>query len=375
MASGQPPSQARPTKRRKVVPGPETLETIASFPEILANVNSDDPLVRSHGIQTLSTLAPLMQELATAKKSTGTHYAASKFRSFPEACTILQVTYDLEENLWNRHDIDDVPSATLSTDIDSVIQNLKHSDYHKIDNSDASVRVVVELLILDRLNHLCDRGALERLQLYPEVDVNLLLGDTYVTGRADWLLCHDDPEYGIDSTLIAIEAKRSHEFSSSDSQIAMYLAAIQASRAKSKVHAIAFGIATDSNQFRFWFMNSERRLFSSMVFDWRIHKAKIIAWVDKMLAEAIEASPLTTPTLRRNVSLRNWEKDFRRRQLLSSASDDSPLTEGLPFDINVPESSQLVGPAWYRGQKVMVVEYESSGDDEDAGDGEDAGEN
>ena len=161
----------------------------------------------------------------------------------------------------------------------------------------------------------------------------------------------------------------------------MYLAAVQASRAKSKIHAIAFGIATDSNQFRFWFMDSERRLFSSMVFDWRLHKAKIIAWVDKMLAEAIEASPLTTPTLRRNVSLRNWEKDFRRRQLLSSGSDDSPLTEGPPFDINVPESSQLVGPAWYRGQKVMVVEYESSGDDEEAGDdeevrdGEEAGEN
>lgn len=120
-------------------------------------------------------------------------------------------------------------------------------------------------------------GALERLQLYPEVDVYLLLGDMYVTGRADWLLCHDDPQYGIDSTLLAIEAKRSHEFSSADSQIAMYLAAVQASRVKSKIHAIAFGIATDSNQFRFWFMDSERRLFSSTVFEWRLHKAKIIA--------------------------------------------------------------------------------------------------
>ncbi|KAJ5955463.1 hypothetical protein N7501_009742 [Penicillium viridicatum] len=46
-----------------------------------------------------------------------------------------------------------------------------------------------------------------------------------------------------------------------------------------------------------------------MVFEWRLHNAKIIA-VDKML-DAIEASPLTTPTLRQNVSLRNWERDFR----------------------------------------------------------------
>jgi hypothetical protein len=96
-------------------------------------------------------------------------------------------------------------------------------------------------------------------------------------------------------------------------------------------------------------VNSGRRLFSSAVFEWRLHKAMIIAWVDKMLSKAIEASPLTTPILRRDVSLRNWEKDFRRRQILSSESNDSPLTEGCPFDINVPDSSQLVRPAWYQG--------------------------
>ncbi|KAJ5814307.1 uncharacterized protein N7503_001057 [Penicillium pulvis] len=81
-----------------------------------------------------------------------------------------------------------------------------------------------------------------------------------------------------------------------------------------------------------------------------------------MLTEAIEASPLTAPTLRRNVSLRNWEKDFRRRQLLSSESDDTPSIEGLPFDITYRAFR-------YAGRKVMVVEYdteeESSGKDEE----------
>jgi hypothetical protein len=236
-----------------------------------------------------------------------------------------------------------LPSATLSPDVDSVIHRLQISEYHTIDNSEASVCVVVELLILDRLHHFSDKGLLEHLQLYPEVDVNLLRGNTYVTGRADWLLCHDDPQYGIDSTLIAIEAKRSCEFSCADRQMATYLAAVQDCRAKiQKIHAIAFGITTDSTRYQFWFIDSKRRLFSSVIFDWRLDKAKVIAWIDKMLAKAIEASPLTTLTLRRNVSLRNWEKDFRRRQLLSSESDDSPVTEGLPFDISVPDSCQLV---------------------------------
>jgi hypothetical protein len=43
------------------------------------------------------TLAPLMQQLAKAKKSTVTHYANSEFRSLQEACTVLLVTHDLEE--------------------------------------------------------------------------------------------------------------------------------------------------------------------------------------------------------------------------------------------------------------------------------------
>ena len=62
-----------------------------------------------------------MQQLAKAKKSTVTHYANSEFRSLQEACTILLVTHDLEENLWNRHGIENAPLATLSTKVDNVI--------------------------------------------------------------------------------------------------------------------------------------------------------------------------------------------------------------------------------------------------------------
>lgn len=83
---------------------------------------------------------------------------------------------------WERPDIEDCPSATLSPGIDSVIHRLQISQYHTIDNSEASVRIVI--------------------------------------GHADWLLCHDDPQYGIDSTLIAIEAKRSCELSCADHQMA-----------------------------------------------------------------------------------------------------------------------------------------------------------
>jgi hypothetical protein len=51
-----------------------------------------------------------MQQLAKAKESTGAYHAASEFRSL-QVCTMLQVAHDPEESIWNRLDIDDVPSA------------------------------------------------------------------------------------------------------------------------------------------------------------------------------------------------------------------------------------------------------------------------
>ncbi|KAJ5814308.1 uncharacterized protein N7503_001058 [Penicillium pulvis] len=43
-----------------------------------------------------------------------------------------------------------------------------------------------------------------------------------------------------------------------------------------KIHTISFGITTDSTRYQFWFLDSERRLVSSIIFDWRLDKAKII---------------------------------------------------------------------------------------------------
>lgn len=85
----------------------------------------------------------------------GGHYAARDFNPLGMACNILEITHS-PVDLWNRLEIDDSPSDSLSPDVDSVIHRLRISEYHTIDNSEASVRVVVELLILGRLHHFSD---------------------------------------------------------------------------------------------------------------------------------------------------------------------------------------------------------------------------
>ncbi|KAJ5358610.1 uncharacterized protein N7496_011023 [Penicillium cataractarum] len=361
--SDQAPSQAN--KRRKIlvpVIDPGMFEPLTHFSDSLADINNEDPVVRARAFEQLRVLSPLMQQLAFSKNSAAVYYTAKGFKTIYEACKILELQH--MEQPWTRPSLDNLSSATLSPHFNNVITQLRDPEYHSIQTSESSVRVIVELLILDRLHHLADAGLIERLRLYPEVDLDILRGNNYITGRADWLLCYDDPRDSVESTLIAIEAKRSCDFSSAARQLAVYLAAIQKRRAEKNIHGIAFGITTDSSLFQFWFLDSDLQLFSSVPFDWRLDKATIIAWIDKMLAEAIEASPLTTPTLHRNVSLRNWEKNFRRSHNLGgSESDSSPVTEGLPLEICALGSHRIIEPAWYLGRRVLVVECDDDGED------------
>ncbi|CEO59951.1 hypothetical protein PMG11_04599 [Penicillium brasilianum] len=242
-------SQSRKRRQLQPVVDPSKVEPLTHFSDLLAHARSDDPDLRADAIKQLAVLSPLMQQLGYSRNDYAVHHTAKGFKTLNEACEVFGIKYQRQQ-AWNRPDISQIPQTTLSPAIDTVIERLQSSEDHKIDNSEASVRVIVELLILDRLEHLSDDGSLHRLQLYPEVDVKLLFGNNLVTGRADWLLCHEDPQDSIESTLIAIEAKRACEFSSADRQLAVYLAAIQKRRAEANLlPAIAFGIATDSTSF------------------------------------------------------------------------------------------------------------------------------
>lgn len=113
---GQAPSQAfQSNKRRKLVPtiDPDMIEPLNRFSDMLADMNSDDPVIRSRAAEQLTVLSPLMQQLAFAKNVAGVHYAARDFKTLGVACTILEITHN-PMDLWNRPDIDNSPSATLS---------------------------------------------------------------------------------------------------------------------------------------------------------------------------------------------------------------------------------------------------------------------
>lgn len=87
--SGQAPSQAfQSNKRRRLVPtiDPDMIEPLNRFSDMLADMNSDDPVIRSRAAAQLTVLSPLMQQLAFAKNAAGVHYAARDFKTLGVAC-------------------------------------------------------------------------------------------------------------------------------------------------------------------------------------------------------------------------------------------------------------------------------------------------
>lgn len=221
------------------------------------------------------------------------HYDARDFSSIVHACRILGITYK-SEAVWDWPDLNDSPLSTLSPEVDRGIHILRTSPLYL-----ASAHSAIGLLMLDRLRHISDKGppGLDHLELGPGRDFNLLHTNKSINGRPGLLLFNKN-ENGIDSALIAIEARCGRDSGYSEQQMATNLAAIQDRRArKSKTPPPALGITTDGTCYRFWLLDSGRQLISSQVFDWRTAKATIIAWIDKILAETIEAFPPPTPTI------------------------------------------------------------------------------
>lgn len=150
----------------------------------------------------------------------------------------------------------------------------------------------------------------------------------------------------------------------------VYLAAIQAAQAGSHgPPPVVYGILTDSYNFKFMYLGSNQELFISDILAWNVWKSQIAAWIDKILTDAIAASPLATPILRRNISLRNQERDLRRSNLLSgeshnpSGSFPDPLTYYRHLNLVPVRTSETAGIRWYRGDGCVVFEYEPSDDE------------
>lgn len=199
-----------------------------------------------------------------------------------------------------------------------MIKDIKNSEYVCNRQDEAFCRTVLDLVIADRLQHLEGKDSYRRLQVSAEIPVSIRIKDIYgdtelVKGRADWALGYGTERSDTGSILLVVEAKHYEQAPVGMPQLLVYMAAVHEAR-KDRNNRSVFGMVSDSKEYRFCFLNEQKKFFVTRPFIWAIEQSTIIAYIDMMLNNAIESSPHTTPHRRNNRSMLNYG-DFLERQL------------------------------------------------------------
>ena len=176
---------------------------------------------------------------------------------------------------------------------------------------------ILDLIIIDRLRHLEDKDAHHRLQVSAEVPMSIQVKDIYgneeiIKGRADWALGYGTNKLNTGAILLIVEAKPYESAAVGMPQLLIYMAAVYEAR-KDRVNKSVFGMLSDCKEFRFAFLDENKKFFVTESFAWVTKQSTIIAYLDMVLTNAIESSPHTTPQKENNRTILKYP-DFLERQ-------------------------------------------------------------
>lgn len=214
-----------------------------------------------------------------------------------------------------------------------MIHGLKSTDYVSATCDDSFCRTVLDLIIIDRLRHLKDRHAHDRLQISAEVPVSIRIKDTYgnneiVKGRADWAMGYGTDKSDTGAILLILEAKPYDSPAVGLPQLLVCMAAVHEAR-KNRANNSVFGMVSDSKEFRFSFLDEKKKLFTSRPFAWVIERKTIIAYIDMMLINAIESSPHTNQAIRQYPEFlgRRWEFEDESNDRGAEEEEESDMVD------------------------------------------------
>lgn len=142
-----------------------------------------------------------------------------------------------------------------------------------------------------------------------------------IKGRADWALGYGTTKSNTGAILLIVEAKPYESAAVGMPQLLVYMAAVHEAR-KDKVNKSVFGMLSDCKEFRFAFLDENKKFFVSESFAWVTKQSTIIAYLDMVLINAIESSPHTTPQKNNNRTILNYPDYLERQWRFGTQLDD-----------------------------------------------------
>jgi hypothetical protein len=243
---------------------------------------------------------------------------ATDFPTVLLAAKALGVTYnEMMEGSYTLKGTAHNNAIRMNPLFDGAIKELHTNKYVGTRYDESLARTVLDLILVDRLQHLDDEDTYRQLRLSAEVPVSLPICDDdgkheLVKGRADWALGYGNDKTTTGSILVAIEAKPRQRAQVGLPQLLVYMAAIQEAR-RGYINNVVFGMVSDSREFRFAFLDSDKEFHDSRPFFWGLDKQVILSYIDAMVLDAIQSSPHTTPTKVHNKCLRKYRQYVRGR--------------------------------------------------------------
>ena len=206
-------------------------------------------------------------------------------------------------------------------------------------------RTILDLILVDRLYHLEDKDSSRRLQLSAEVTMSVKASDTYgnpelLRGRADWALGYGQTKVDIGAILLIVEAKPFENFHIGLPQLVVYMASVYEAR-KGKTNRTVFGMVSDAKDFKFTFLNENKKLFISESYSWVKRQSTILSYIDMMLENAIHSSPHTTTVKVGNRNLYRFQEYLSKRWSFGPV-DDSEVGDETEYEEVEREEGEIV---------------------------------
>ncbi|KAK9237064.1 hypothetical protein V1525DRAFT_457031 [Lipomyces kononenkoae] len=249
--------------------------------------------------------------------------SATDFDTIKTAVDAVEVIYDRhsEKHVWQLRENDDLSDGQLSPWADTCITEIKSSPYFQLTDTETTCRTILDVVFCDRLKRRNDHESERCLNWLPEVTLSVKskLHNSVIQGTVDRCLAYGNSNAALQAALIVMEAKI---------QLIIYLAAIQDSRKESeKTNCSVFGLVTDSEEYRFAYLDETRKLFVSDTYLWVTKKAKIIRWIDKILRDSIEACS-SQDTCEDYITTMHTYRTHLNRGYQFAGIDESQVVEG-----------------------------------------------